>query len=212
MSSRGSMAGKVATMPTVDNWRALVERLQTEADLCRNEGAEDIAALLDEAVTGLQGMASDFQNCKELIWALARELKCLPSTFSDANGHVLKAAIALNAERDRLAAEVQALREDAERSGIREAARYIKRKADDYADTFGATDPDTGAFEFKREPQQDHFQTLDELADEIEQLAARGKPAQHCTYPDCRCPFDAPSDPSWCAKGLPRAGAGVDRP
>lgn len=32
----------------------LIERLQTEADLCRNEGADDIARLLDEAVAGLK--------------------------------------------------------------------------------------------------------------------------------------------------------------
>ena len=25
-----------------------------------------------------------------------------------------------------------------------------------------------------------------------------------CTYPDCKCPFDAPSDPNWCAKGFPK--------
>lgn len=42
------------------------------------------------------------------VWALARELNCLPSTFADANGHVLKAAIKLNVE-------VEALRADAER-------------------------------------------------------------------------------------------------
>jgi hypothetical protein len=32
---------------------ALVQRLQDEADLCRNEGADDIARLLDEAVAAL---------------------------------------------------------------------------------------------------------------------------------------------------------------
>lgn len=26
-----------------------------------------------------------------------------------------------------------------------------------------------------------------------------------CRYPDCHCPFDAPADPNWCAKGLPHA-------
>lgn len=26
-----------------------------------------------------------------------------------------------------------------------------------------------------------------------------------CAYPDCACPFDAPADPTWCARGLPRA-------
>ena len=26
-----------------------------------------------------------------------------------------------------------------------------------------------------------------------------------CTYPSCNCPFDAPADPNWCARGLPKA-------
>jgi hypothetical protein len=25
-----------------------------------------------------------------------------------------------------------------------------------------------------------------------------------CIRPDCLCPFDAPADPNWCAKGLPK--------
>lgn len=33
------------------------------------------------------------------------------------------------------------------------------------------------------------------------------KPAQTCNYPDCNCPFDAPADPSWCARGLPKQAA-----
>lgn len=32
----------------------MMERLQDEADLCRNEGASDIAALLDEAAEALR--------------------------------------------------------------------------------------------------------------------------------------------------------------
>lgn len=24
-----------------------------------------------------------------------------------------------------------------------------------------------------------------------------------CRYPDCNCPFDAPADQNWCARGLP---------
>jgi hypothetical protein len=24
-----------------------------------------------------------------------------------------------------------------------------------------------------------------------------------CTYPACYCPFDAPADPNWCARGFP---------
>ena len=28
-----------------------------------------------------------------------------------------------------------------------------------------------------------------------------------CIYPECHCPFDAPDDPNWCAKGLPHMRA-----
>lgn len=38
----------------VDKQTDLISRLQDEADLCRNDGATDIAALLDEAVAALQ--------------------------------------------------------------------------------------------------------------------------------------------------------------
>ncbi len=43
-------AGQGPAEPTV---RPLVERLQDEADLCRNDGANDIADLLDEATEAL---------------------------------------------------------------------------------------------------------------------------------------------------------------
>lgn len=26
-----------------------------------------------------------------------------------------------------------------------------------------------------------------------------------CSYPDCNCPFDAPADPNWCARGFKKA-------
>ena len=29
----------------------------------------------------------------------------------------------------------------------------------------------------------------------------------HCNYPECKCPFDAPEDPKWCARGLPQKEA-----
>ena len=38
----------------VDKQTDLISRLQDEADLCRNDGAGDIAALLDEAVEALR--------------------------------------------------------------------------------------------------------------------------------------------------------------
>jgi len=34
-----------------------------------------------------------------------------------------------------------------------------------------------------------------------EQSAAESE--HFCTYPYCKCPFDAPGDPNWCAHGYP---------
>lgn len=31
--------------------------------------------------------------------------------------------------------------------------------------------------------------------------------ASKCLYPDCNCHFDAPGDPTWCARGFPRVPA-----
>jgi hypothetical protein len=43
------------------------------------------------------------------------------------------------------------------------------------------------------------------------QTKAAETPLQRCSYPDCDCPFDAPADPAWCARGLlPRLSAGPD--
>ena len=41
--------------PVVED--GLVERLEDEADLCRNDGADDIAALLEEAATALRAQS-----------------------------------------------------------------------------------------------------------------------------------------------------------
>ena len=27
---------------------------------------------------------------------------------------------------------------------------------------------------------------------------------EKCIYPECNCPFDAPADPKWCARGFKR--------
>lgn len=45
----------------------LLERVQDEADLCRNEGASDIAALLDEVAAALaaQAVPSDVERDAE---------------------------------------------------------------------------------------------------------------------------------------------------
>lgn len=44
----------VLVLNDVDKQPDLISRLQDEADLCRNEGASDIAALLDEAAKALR--------------------------------------------------------------------------------------------------------------------------------------------------------------
>jgi len=41
---------------------ALNERLQTEADLCRNEGADDIANLLDETIAELAQLRAELET------------------------------------------------------------------------------------------------------------------------------------------------------
>jgi hypothetical protein len=41
--------------------------------------------------------------------------------------------------------------------------------------------------------------------DTIELIDKRRK----CCYPDCNCPFDAPKDPNWCARGYLRGSQNV---
>ena len=50
MSSFNSTA---LALHDADSASSLISRLQDEADLCRNEGADDIAGLLDEAAKAL---------------------------------------------------------------------------------------------------------------------------------------------------------------
>ena len=37
-------------------------------------------------------------------------------------------------------------------------------------------------------------------------LASRDEAAHQprCTYPECSCPYDAPANPNWCARGYPK--------
>lgn len=81
-----------------DNTPDPVENLMTKiqafglACYMHEQGAEQIA-MQDEILAHLQRDAAELANWKATVWAVARELDCLPSTFSDANGHILKAAI-----------------------------------------------------------------------------------------------------------------------
>lgn len=46
-------------------------------------------------------------------------------------------------------------------------------------------------------------QDLRKLATEIAAPAKDEAKQTTCSYPHCNCPFDAPADPNWCARGLP---------
>lgn len=106
---------------TDDQIDGLVPMPEPVDELCQEDGfnvlgavgvftADQLTAHTRAAVrAALEVQRQDLQNCLELIWALGRELNCLPSTFSDSNGHILKAAIKLNAERDDLRQEVERL-------------------------------------------------------------------------------------------------------
>ncbi len=51
-------------MTHTDDVAGLVERLGDEADLCRNDGADDIAELLDEAQAALQSQAAEIARLR----------------------------------------------------------------------------------------------------------------------------------------------------
>ncbi len=69
----------------LESWRA--EYGNSNADHYPCVKWPDVRALLD-----------DRAQWQAVLWAVARELNCLPSTFSDGNAHVLQAAINLNSD------------------------------------------------------------------------------------------------------------------
>lgn len=87
--------------------------------LADNLAADDsLTSICDDAAAELRRLhavekerdrqRTELEQWSATLWAVARELNCLPSTYSDGNAHVLKAAI-------KLRADVEALRADAER-------------------------------------------------------------------------------------------------
>ncbi len=67
------------------------------------------------------------------------------------------------------------------RAGLLAAAAHIRSKASSHAEECGSYDPDTGAFEM-HDAVQDHYNTLDELAEEIRLMADKAAPAS-CDKP-----------------------------
>ncbi|MPS99503.1 MAG: DUF551 domain-containing protein [Pseudomonas sp.] len=65
--------------------------------------------------------------------------------------------------------------------GLLAAAAHIQAKAQAHLDERGSYDPDTGAVEMS-ESNQEHFNTLDELAEEIRMMAEKVAPAS-CDKP-----------------------------
>ncbi|WON87480.1 hypothetical protein [Delftia sp. UGAL515B_04] len=66
-------------------------------------------------------------------------------------------------------------------AGLLAAAAHIQAKAQAHLDERGSYDPDTGAVEMS-DANQEHFNTLDELADEIRMMADKAAPAS-CDRP-----------------------------
>ncbi|WP_315127307.1 hypothetical protein [Comamonas antarctica] len=85
-------------------------------------------------------------------------------------------ALLRDAIRAALAAAPQASDAPSTHAGILAAAAHIQAKASAYAEECGSYDPDTGAFEM-RDAVQDHYNTLDELAEELRAMAETAAPA-----------------------------------
>ena len=87
----------------------LIQRLSDEADLCRNDGATDVAKLLDDAVYEIVNQAAQIA---EKDAEIARLRGIVPEALEKLN--------------DELCAENEALRADAERlKFLREKSAYV---------------------------------------------------------------------------------------
>lgn len=42
---------------------------------------------------------------------------------------------------------------------------------------------------------------------DVPESLMNGDSVKTCDYPHCNCPFDAPADQNWCARGLPKKAA-----
>lgn len=84
--------------------RNIVLRLNDEADLCRNDGANDIAALLDDAAKHIQTRALEFLSAEaqadERESALVAERDAYKAMVEDVSTevHLLRAALVYIAE------------------------------------------------------------------------------------------------------------------
>ena len=138
----------------------------------------DTPAPAQEHVTQLAGQGRDLEVTDEMALAFHRAI----SDGAIGQNDVDEIKDGLRAAFCNIAAPDQA-QEDAPvvRAGLLAAAAHIQAKASAYAEECGTYDPDTGAFEM-RDAVQDHYNTLDELAEEIRLLADKAVP-EACDKP-----------------------------
>lgn len=98
----------------------LLESAADNSDMGRPKDKRSANRRAAAELRRLAAVEAERDQWKEVLWAVARALNCLPSTYSDGNGHVYKSAVAIVAERDRLRAALAASC-DEERNQIWEA-------------------------------------------------------------------------------------------
>lgn len=111
----------------MDKQTDLISRLQDEADLCRNEGASDIAALLDEAVAALQAprpeVAGDGSEAMQLSW--------VPLNRRNLDWHA-HATVQLRAMHVALSTAQKTPRDPLEIEELWDEANELRQKYDEY--------------------------------------------------------------------------------
>jgi len=65
----------------------IVERLETEADLCRNEGVDDVALLLHDGVAEITRLRAEAEALRSVMIAAAEEIQAHWPAHCDAEGY-----------------------------------------------------------------------------------------------------------------------------
>lgn len=80
-------------------------------------GRDIESAVRTPLLARIAALEAEREQWQATVWGLARELNCLPSTFADANAHVLKAAIQLSGEITAIRTAAQAVITDRDNYG-----------------------------------------------------------------------------------------------
>ena len=159
----------------------LLRLVQSIVELHRERGCvltvhiENLADLLDERAAlaaAPQAPAAPVDDLAQLVKQLVRALrKALPG--NDLADKALDYLKRQGLQGSPLRATPEAPQTHA---GLLAAAAHIQAKAQAHLDERGSYDPDTGAVEMS-ESNQEHFNTLDELAEELRELADKSAQA-----------------------------------